>query len=382
MERPDWPRLTLAEVDELLLGYPQTRGAVALVSHSPRPFSAGSVVATCRGRAFVKRHHRTVRDREGLLEEHRLIAHLYGRSNGLVAPVLADDNGETAIEKGEWTYEVHAEANGVDVYEQALSWTPFHSSEHARAAGRALATMHCAAYGYEAAARKTQQLVTSFTILDGKHDPLEKMEAYLAERPALWAYAERRDWRAAFHELHMPLYERLVPWLPHLKPLWTQNDFHASNLMWSGNGDDAAVLGVIDFGLADRTNAVHDLATAIERNIVEWLRMDDLRANLVHLDHLDALLAGYEELRPLGYEEARALAVMLPLVHCEFALSETDYFLSILHSEDKAYLAYEGYFLAHTAWFREVQGRLLLEHLERWANERRGFVQSRDRGQR
>ena len=28
---------------------------------------------------------------------------------------------------------------------------------------------------------------------------------------------------------------------------------------------------IIDFGLADRTNAVHDLAHAIERNIVEWL---------------------------------------------------------------------------------------------------------------
>ncbi len=66
--------------------------------------------------------------------------------------------------------------------------------------------------------------------------------------------------------------------------------------------------GIIDFGLADRTNAVHDLATAIERNVVEWLRIAEPEAHLVHLDHLDALLAGYEELSPLSYEEARALA--------------------------------------------------------------------------
>ena len=38
---------------------------------SPRPFSAASVVKANGRRAFVKRHHRNVRDKEGLLEEHR-----------------------------------------------------------------------------------------------------------------------------------------------------------------------------------------------------------------------------------------------------------------------------------------------------------------------
>jgi Ser/Thr protein kinase RdoA (MazF antagonist) len=168
-------------------------------------------------------------------------------------------------------------------------------------------------------------------------------------------------------ELLLPLYRKLEPWLPYLRPLWTHNDFHASNLTWSGFGEDAEVLGIIDFGLADRTNAVHDLATAIERNIVEWLRIAEPEADVVHLDHLDALLAGYEEICPLSHEEAQALVAMLPLVHCEFALSETDYFLSILHSPEKAYLAYEGYFLAHAQWFETVQGRRLLAHMERWA---------------
>ena len=224
-----------------------------------------------------------------------------------------------------------------------------------------------------------RQLVTSFTIFAGNGDesdksnnsagrnPYKRMEAYLESRPLLRAYAEKRDWRASFEELLMPLYEKLEPWLGYLRPLWTQNDFHASNLMWSGSEENAVVTGVVDFGLADRTNAVHDLATAIERNIVEWLQMDEPQVDLVHLDHLDAMLGGYEEIRPLSYEEACALVAMLPLVHCEFALSETDYFLSILHSEERAYLAYEGYFLAHAQWFRGANGRRLLEHLERWA---------------
>jgi Ser/Thr protein kinase RdoA (MazF antagonist) len=334
-------------------------------------------VETPQGRVFVKRHHRLVRDVEGLLEEHRLIAFLEPRCGGMVAPVLADADGKTAVTAGEWTYEVHELARGLDVYEQSLSWTPFLYSGHARTAGRALAQMHRAAKEYPAPPRKTQPLVTSFTIFAGGSfsdgpeagyclGPRERMKAYLEKRPLLREYVEQRDWRASFDEILMPLYGKLEPWLKYLRPLWTHNDFHASNLTWSGTGEDAGVRGVIDFGLADRTNAVHDLATAIERNVVEWLRMDETDAELVHFNHLDALLAGYGELCPLGYEEARALAAMLPLVHCEFALSETDYFLSILHSEEKAFLAYEGYFLAHARWFQGPQGRELLGHLERW----------------
>ena len=380
LEAPDWPRLTFAEVDALLRRYPLAGGAEGLVSHSPRPFSAASVVATPHGQVFVKRHHRSVRNREGLLEEHRLIAYLRGRCGDLIAPVLADGDGETAVEVGDWTYEVHAPARGLDVYEQALSWTPFLSSGHASAAGRALGQLHQAAEGYEASPRKMRQLVTSFTIFAGSGsesdmsndraccNPYKKMEAYLESRPSLRAYAEKRNWRASFDELLLPLYEKLEPWLGYTRPLWTQNDFHASNLMWSGTEENAVVTGVVDFGLADRTNAVHDLATAIERNIIEWLRMDEPQVDIVHLDHLDAMLAGYRKIRPVSYEEAWALIAMLPLVHCEFALSETDYFLNILHSEERAYLAYEGYFLAHAEWFRGTAGRRLLEHLERWAD--------------
>lgn len=367
-------------MDALLRRYPLAGGAEGLISHSPRPFSAASVVATPHGQVFVKRHHRSVRDREGLLEEHRLIAYLRSRCGDLIAPVLADGDQETTVAVGDWTYEVHAPAQGLDVYEQALSWTPFLSCGHAGAAGRALGKLHRAAEGYGAPPREARQLVTSFTIFAGNRgepgksnyrancNPYKKMDVYLESRPLLYSYAEKRNWRASFDELLMPLYEKLEPWLGYLQPLWTQNDFHASNLMWSGAGESDEVTGIVDFGLADKTNAIHDLATAIERNIVEWLRMDDPQADLLHLDHLDALLAGYGEIRSISYEEAWALVAMLPLVHCEFALSETDYFLSILHSEKRACLAYEGYFLAHAEWFRGTLGRRLLEHLERWAD--------------
>ena len=74
----------------------------------------------------------------------------------------------------------------------------------------------------------------------------------------------------------LPFTPSLAPLLPALAPLWTHNDLHASNLFWSDAGPSeshAHATAIIDFGLADRTNAVHDIAHAIERNIVEWLAL-------------------------------------------------------------------------------------------------------------
>jgi Ser/Thr protein kinase RdoA (MazF antagonist) len=309
------------------------------------------------------------------MEEHRLLDFLTTRTP-LVVPALRNGEGLSAIETTDWTYEVHPAAEGQDVYEEALSWTPFLHVGHARAAGRALGELHRAAEGYAALSRRVQPLVSSFSIFGGRlapgaGDPVARMEAYLLTRPLLREYAEKRDWRGSFDALLLPLYDRLTPWLAGLTPLWTHNDFHASNLTWSDASDGACVKSVIDFGLADRTTAIHDLATAIERNIVEWLRVGEPvaePAGLVHLEHLDALLAGYAEERTLNANEAQALVELLPLVHCEFALSETDYFLSVLGSEEKAALGYEGYFLAHARWFQGASGRRLLDHLQRWAD--------------
>lgn len=367
---PEWPPLTLAEVDRLLRHYPSAGRAERLLSFSPRPFSAASLVQTPRGNVLVKRHSRQVRDTLGLDEEHRLMTYLADQMPGMIPEVLAARNGETSVTWDNWTYEVHALARGFDVYAEAQSWTPFFLSGHARAAGRALAKLHRAARDYAAPPRGLRPLIASYRIFAGR-DPAADCEAYLGTRPLLREYAERRDWRRSLEDLLMPFYAALAPWLGYLPPLWTHNDFHASNLMWSGPGADAEVTAIIDFGLADRTNAMHDLAAAIERNVIEWLRAGDPGAEIVHLDHLDALLAGYDELSPISYEERRALAAMLPLAHCEFALSETDYFLSVLHSPEKAFLGYEGYFLAHAQWFLTPPGLRLREHLHRWAEEPR-----------
>ena len=63
-------------------------------------------------------------------------------------------------------------------------------------------------------------------------------------------------------ELLAPFHAELLPLLPRLAPLWTHNDLHASNLLWSDHGRDTQRQAIIDFGLADRTNAVHDLGAS------------------------------------------------------------------------------------------------------------------------
>jgi len=369
---PDWPPLTLEEVRGLLGFYPSLGKPTGLVSVSPRPFSAASLVATDQGHVFVKRHHSTVRDVDGLREEHRYMSHL--RANGVAAPrVFTTSAGDSAIQLGKWTYEVHEPAPGVDLYEDAISWTPFRSVNHAYAAGQALARLHHAAGRYEAPARRKRQLVAGFTIFASPH-PGEEFERYVGARPALAAYLRTRTCRNEALILLAPYHAELLPLLPALTPLWTHNDWHASNLMWSDAGANARAVGVIDFGLADRTNAVHDMAHAIERNIVDWLALVNDPAHpenvAVHYDHLFALLNGYESVRPLTREESLALGPMVALCHAEFALSETDYFLSVLHSEEKAQYACEGYLVAHARWFRGA-GDKLLDALHTWAQPRK-----------
>jgi len=126
---PDWPPLALDEVRALLAQFQGCGEPIEILTVSPRPFSAASVVSTKSGRVFIKRHHRTVRDVEGLLEEHRFLRFLH--AHGAAVPrVLAAASGETAIEAGDWTYEVHETPACLDLYEDALSWTPFRSAMH------------------------------------------------------------------------------------------------------------------------------------------------------------------------------------------------------------------------------------------------------------
>lgn len=368
---PDWAPLTREEVRALLAEFSSLGEPVEILSASPRPFSAASVVRAGAQRVFIKRHPRSVRDAAGLNEEHAFLDHLHARG-AAVPRVLRTAAGESALERGEWTYEVHSTPRGVDLYEEAISWTPFRTTSHARAAGAALARLHMAAKDYAAPARKVQPLVASFSIF-ASADAENALQRYLNARPALADDAATRRHCTQALALLEPFHRKLRPLLAALPQMWTHNDLHASNLLWSDASDDADAAAIIDFGLADRTNAVHDLAHAIERSVVEWLALtcDPAQDNRVpvHYDHLAGLLEGYESIHPLAQAETAALAPMLALCHAEFALTEADYFLSVLHDQERARVATEDYLVGHARWYYSDQGRRLLNALDTWAEK-------------
>ncbi|MBL1072908.1 phosphotransferase [Nocardia sp. 2] len=363
--QPDWPPLSVAELTDVLghdLLDPGTAaadravpgdGALAVEWRSPRPLSATARVRLPgREPVIVKRLPRALRDAAALGEEHAFMNHL--RHNGIPIPQVLHTR-----ESGEFAYEVQELGAGEDLYRGSFSWSPYRSVAQAESAGRMLGRLHLAAAGFEAPARPPHPLLASFTVFSST-DPISAVERLAAVRPALALFLTERDWRGDIERVHMPVLAGLYGFVDDLDPLWTHNDWHGTNLLWQGEKPSA----VIDFGLCDRTTAVHDVAMAIERSAVDWISLRTGGPAHIQVEQVDALLRGYESVRPLTDLEALALPELVPLVHAEYELSEIDYFLGVVPggNQENAEIAYRHYFLGHTEWW-STGGRALIDHL-------------------
>ena len=372
---PDWAPLTGDEVGAVLAQYnlPAGHGLAAGVPRtgtvvawsSPRPMSAAGLVNHGTGTVFVKRHHVRVRSGAQLAAEHAFATHL--RASGLPVPRVKRTTADlTVVAEGDFVYEVHEVAPGIDLYRDAMSWTPYLSPGHARAAGAAHGRLHQAAAGFTRAARPPAVLTSSCSVITAA-DPLAAVDAIARRRPGLARYLAGRDWRRDLTRDHLPVIRRAAPLLGGQEPRWGHGDWHPSNLTWDSARPDAGVVAVFDFGLANRTFAVHDLAVALERGVVAWLDLAESGAAGVDLGAADALLSGYAGVRRLSPAEARALPEVLPVVHLEYALSEIEYFADVVASPALADLAYETYLIGHTRWFAGPDGAAFLDHLRRRA---------------
>jgi Ser/Thr protein kinase RdoA (MazF antagonist) len=363
---PDWPPLTGEEAGSVLARYGRPGGTVAVRWRSPRPMSAAALVGCDGGEVFVKRHHTLVRTAAQLRAEHALADHL--RAAGVAVPaVLRLPAGGSTVASGDYVYEVHALAEGIDLYRDVLSWEPFTSAQHARAAGAALARFHLASATFGLPERPPAVLTNSCAVITAP-DPPAELARLAARRPGLASYLDKRAWRDDFTRYHLPAIGRLAPLLPGLGRLWGHGDWHPSNLTWTSASPDAGVAAVIDLGLSNRTFAAHDLAVAIERSTVSWLDLAENRRAHPDLPAVDALLDGYEGVRRLTGAELAALPLLLPVVHIEYALSEVEYFASVVRSPGNADLAYHAYLVGHARWFGTPDGRALLSHLQRRAD--------------
>ena len=358
--QPDWPPLADEDVSLVLAG---DATSAAVTWHSPRPMSAAGLVSWRGTSVFVKRHHVSVRTAGQLAAEHAFAAHLRGR--GVPVPaVLRLADGQTATRRGDFVYEAHELGDGTDLYRDAVSWSPFTSPGHARAAGAALAVLHLAAASF-AAPERPPGVLTGGCAVTLSADPLGRLGRLVAGRPGLARYLAGRPWREDVTRDLLPAIERAGPLGRRLPRQWGHGDWHPSNLTWACAGPDARVAGVLDLGLANRTFAVHDLATALERSTIAWLDLAEAAQASVDYPAMDALLDGYASIRPLSPGEAAALPQILPVVHLEFALSEVEYFASVTGSSANAELAYDGYLLGHARWFAGPDGSAVVGHLRR-----------------
>src|SRR5262249_60188900 len=128
---------------------------------------------------------------------------------------------------------------------------------------------------------------------------------------------------------------------------------------------EAGVGAVMDVGLSTRTFAAHARGVAMERSAVSGLDLAENGRAHPDLPAVDALLDGYEGVRRLTGAELAALPLLLPVVHVEYALSEVEYFASVVRSPGNADLAYHGYLVGHARWFGTPDGQALLSHLQR-----------------
>ena len=370
LAEPDWPPLVDEEVD-LVLAHYDVAGAgrpprPVIRWRSPRPMSAAALVRCGGAEAFVKRHHVAVRTAAQLAAEHAFADHL--RAHGVPIPqVWRTRAGATTVRAGDYVYEVHAHAPGIDLYRDAPSWTPFTSTGHARAAGAALARFHRAARSFARPQRPPGVLMNSCSLVMAP-DPLAALDRLLRRRPGLARSLAGRQWRDDIARYHLPAIESAAPLVRALGRQWGHGDWHPSNLTWDSASPDAGVAAVIDLGLANRTFAAHDLAVAIERSAVPWLDLAENGQAEPDIPAARALLDGYLSARRLSDAELAALPLLLPVVHTEYALSEVEYFASVVRSPGHADLAYDTYLIGHARWFGTPDGRALLSHLQRWAD--------------
>ena len=342
-------------------GESDTGDRAVIVWRSPRPMSAAALVRSGGDAVFVKRHHTLVRSAAQLAVEHAFVTHLGAR--GFPVPAVRRTlAGATTLTCEDFVYEVHEVAPGIDVYQDAMSWTPFTSLGHAWSAGAALARLHQAAAGFQHPARAPGVLINSSAVITAA-DPLAEVAAMQTRRPGLGRYLGSRDWRDGLARRLLPAVRRAAPLLATLEPQWAHGDWHPSNFTWDSADPDAQVAAVFDFGLANRTFAIHDLAIAVERSAVGWLELAEAGRADADLGAIDALLDGYESVRPLSLREAGALAEVLPVVHLEYALSEIEYFAGVVHSPANADLAYDTYLVGHARWFEGPERSAVLRHL-------------------
>lgn len=364
-ENKDWLHITVPELHRLQSYYPCLQGSVKILWCSPRPFSSAVLIEVVQALAstgqtnlhpyFIKRSHRSFRRAQDILQEHAVLQHLASK-NIPVATLITSNCGQTALEVGDWTYEVYEKAAGFDLYVDQQSWTPFFYTEHAAKVGSLLAKLHTAMQDFpELHGRSTRYLVSNQQLLESENI-VTAIQQRIDNSPELNRYFADKNLDAVFLERIFQTHRKIKHVLQQATKIWTHNDLHASNLFWSTQSADANITAVIDFGLSDRNSALYDLAITIERNFIDWLALEHTSQISIDEAGLSAFLQAYcAEIH--SQQDFSILPELLKIVHLDFAFSELEYFVGITQNLKHADAAYYDWIVGHVNWFFTEQGQ-------------------------
>lgn len=365
----DWPLITQEEAAHVLRAF-ALHDVTPIEWHSARPFSAVSRLSDNRGRSwFLKRHHHALRDSTALIEEHSLIAHLAEHGLTVSRPLLTE-SGETVLTLECWSYECFPALHGRDLYRDRLSWEPYLSRHQAFEAGHALAVFHNAAQNHGEPARPDRPLVSALTPLLDEQGPEIGLRGWISRDAALRGAIEAQGGIETICDTLQPHFLRAAPFLKRPVLQWGHGDWHGSNLTWRGAPGSETIDAVFDFSMADRTTRGFDIAVALERSMIDWMKPQHASDGsppefASEPDQIVAFLAGYESVRPLSQHDRGEIAAFLPLAHVTFACSEIWYYQCLLDAPDLAKTTYDTYLLGHAAWFSAAQGQDVLELIAR-----------------
>ena len=373
-ENKDWLHITVPELHRLQSYYPCLQGSVKILWCSPRPFSSAVLIEVVQALAstgqtnlhpyFIKRSHRSFRRAQDILQEHAVLQHLASK-NIPVATLITSNCGQTALEVGDWTYEVYEKAAGFDLYVDQQSWTPFFYTEHAAKVGSLLAKLHTAMQDFpELHGRSTRYLASNQQLLESENI-VTAIQQRIDNSPELSRYFADKNLDAVFLERIFQTHRKIKHVLQQATKIWTHNDLHASNLFWSTQSADANITAVIDFGLSDRNSALYDLAITIERNFIDWLALEHTSQINVDEAGLSAFLQAYcAEIHP--QQDFSILPELLKIVHLDFAFSELEYFVGITQNLKHADAAYYDWIVGHVNWFFTEQGQQFIQTFTRF----------------
>lgn len=412
-EQKDWPDIDLNELQVLQTHYFALQGRIEILWRSPRPFSSALLVrvheyttptknemthAQNTNHAqtsadknqlnqslkrsqkqslnqqeiqpqeyFIKRSHCSFRRVEDLSEEHRFIEFL-AQHDVAVPEVLNTKLQCSALALDDWIYEVHKKAKGLDIYIDHLSWKPFFYPEHAAQTGYTLAKMHQVSVLYPIQQERSARYLVSNQQLLSSENLAEAIQHRIQSSSTLSQYFAQNPLDPRFLNDLVGIHQNIKAYLQTEQKIWTHNDLHASNLLWSDTTAQARITTVIDFGLCDYNSAIYDLAVTIERNFIDWLALEKSQHITIDEQGLTAFLNAYLSV-PSVIQHIHILPELLKIVHIDFAFSELEYFLAVTGNIQHAHAAHYDWLIGHVTWFMGHQGQVLSDMIHQILNQ-------------